>query len=200
MARTVKGKTRFPYKIVLVPREQAAKKRLHVGTQKWKYRAIYNIRMMLSIQIQKASRRAKWKWYQFYSVRGYGAPGRLEFICPYSGMIASTVQQEEAASVRKYWASCAAKSRRILDWLEALPPQRYTKELNHYLLRLIVIQFQQREMDEWTATNPFQKPKLWREEQSTTKDIRQQGGRSLQLPKQTIELPSAEKPYALTAL
>jgi hypothetical protein len=156
--------------------------------------------MMLSIQIHKASRRAKWKWYQFYSVRGYGASGRLEFICPYSGMIASTVQQEEAVSVRKYWASCAAKSRQILDWLESLPPQRYTKELNHYLLRLIVIQFQQREMDEWTAANPFQKPKLWREQQSITKNTPRQVGHSLQPLKPITGLPSAERLYALTAL
>lgn len=200
MARTVKGKTRFPYKIVLVPREQVAEKRPHVGTQRWKYRAIYNIKMMLSIQAHKASRRVKWKWYQFYSVRGYAAPGRLEFICPYSGMIATRVEQEQVASVRKYWADCAAKSRQILAWLEQLPPQRYTRELNHYLLRLIVVPYQQREIDEWTENNPFQKPKLWREQQSTTSNTVQLAGPCLRPLKPITELPSAEKLYALTAL
>jgi hypothetical protein len=117
--------------------------------------------MKLSIQIEKASNRAKWKWYKFYSVRGYGAPGRLEFICPYSGMIAKTIRQDEAASVRKYWASCAKKSKQILDWLGGLHPERYSPGLNSYLLRLIVVSYGTREIETYQRENPFINPKPW---------------------------------------
>jgi hypothetical protein len=200
LARTFKGKTRFPYRILIVPKDQPAKPKPYVGTQQWKYRALYNIKMMLSIQIHKASRRAKWKWYQFYAVRGYGAPGGLEFVCPVSGMIATPIRQEQAVSPRKYWASCAAKSKLILKWLDSFPPQRYTKELNHYLLRLIVITYGQREIDEYTELNPFTKPKLWQEQFSTTSDTPRQDGHGLPLHKLSTELPCAEKLYALTDL
>jgi hypothetical protein len=114
MARTVKGKVRFPFRITLVPPDRPAPKQPWIGSHQWKHRAFYNIKMKLSIQIEKASNRAKWKWYKFYSVRGYGAPGRLEFICPYSGMTAKTLHQDEAACARRYWASCAKKSKEIL--------------------------------------------------------------------------------------
>ena len=117
--------------------------------------------MKLSIQIEKASNRAKWKWYKFYSVRGYGAPGRLEFICPYSGMTAKTLHQDEAACARRYWASCAKKSKEILEWLNTLRPERYSAELNSYLLRLIVITYGIREIETYQRRNPFAKPKPW---------------------------------------
>ena len=58
--------------------------------------------MKLEIQIEKASNKAKYTWFKFYAVRGYGAPGVCEFICPYSGMIAKTVNPEQAASLRRY--------------------------------------------------------------------------------------------------
>lgn len=161
MARTVKGKTRFPFRITLVPPDRPDPKPPWIGSHQWKYRAIYNIKMKLSIQIEKASNRAKWKWYKFYSVRGYGAPGRLEFICPYSGMIAKTIRQDEAASVRKYWASCAKKSKQILDWLGGLHPERYSPGLNSYLLRLIVVSYGTREIEAYQRENPFINPKPW---------------------------------------
>ncbi len=161
VARTRKGATRFPFKVVLVPRDRPAPKPPWVGTHQWKHRAIYNMKMKLSIQIEKASNRAKWKWYKFYSVRGYGAPGRLEFICPYSGMTAKTIQQEEAASFRRYWSSCARKSQEILDWLKLLNPDRYTAELNSYLLRTIVTVYNIREIEEYERENPFIQPRPW---------------------------------------
>lgn len=161
MARTVKGKTRFPFKIIIVPAGEPANKRPWIGTHRWKHRAIYSIKMKLSIQIKKASIRAKYKWDKFYSVRGYGAPGRLEFICPYSGMTASTVAPEEAASFRRYWSLCAAKSTEILNWLNSVDPQVYSSRLHSYLLRLIVVTYNIREIREYEEAHPFQDAKPW---------------------------------------
>lgn len=161
MARTVKGRKRFPFRITIVPVEDAAPKKPWIGTHRWKHRAIYNMKMKLSIQIEKASAKAKYKWYKFYSVRGYGAPGRLEFVCPYSGMIASTVFPEEAASLRKYWSVCAVKSKEILDWLSSLDPARYSAKLNTYLLRTIVVPYNIREIEQYRKKYPFQEAKPW---------------------------------------
>lgn len=163
LARTVKGKTRFPFKIVLVPADQPPPKPPWIGTHQWKYRAIYNMKMKLSIQIEKASAKAKYKWYKLYSVRGYGAPGRLEFICPYSGMVGKIVEPEEAASLRRYWSVCAKKSREILEWLEGLDPARYSVDLHSYLLRTIVTPYNIREIKKFQKDNPFQEAKPWRE-------------------------------------
>lgn len=168
MARTRKGKERFPFRIILVPEDRPAPKPPWIGSHQWKYRAIYNIKMKLSIQIQKASNRAKWKWYKFYSVRGYGAPGRLEFICPYSGMVAKTLDPLEAASARKYWADCARKSKELLDWVSSLNPMSYSADLNSYLIRLIVVSYNIREVETYQKRNPFTKPKPWQERQSIT--------------------------------
>jgi hypothetical protein len=191
MPRTVKGKKRFPYRILLVPEEAKPPvpitKRARQGTALWKHRAIYNVKMLLTVQIKKASRRARWKWYQYYSVRGYGAPEITEFICPFSGMIAKTINQEEAASVRKYWVECAKKSREILEWIELLDPQLYTRELNHFILRLVFLKPNQREYEEYIAINPFQKPKPWRELSSTTSDTQQLDGRCSLQPRLTTE-------------
>lgn len=164
VARTVKGRTRFPFKITIVPVGKPPPRGPWVGTHRWKYRAIYNIKMKLSIQIEKASNRANYTWYKFYSVRGYGAPGRLEFVCPYSGMIAKTVEMEEAASVRRYWSLCAAKSREILDWLNSIDPARYSAPLNTYLLRTIVITYNIREIEKYQRLNPFQEPRPWQKQ------------------------------------
>lgn len=161
VARTTKGKTRFPFRVVLVPRDRPSPRPPWIGTHQWKHRAIYSMKMKLSIQIEKASNRAKWQWYKFYSVRGYGAPGRLEFICPYSGMVAKTIQQEEAVSFRRYWANCAIKSQQILDWLESLDPSRYTAELNSYLLKCIIALYGIRETKKYESKNPFVKLKSW---------------------------------------
>lgn len=191
MPRTVKGKKRFPYRILLIPEDNRppvpVSKRARHGTALWKYRAIYNVKMLLTIQIEKASRRAKWKWYQYYSVRGYGAPGVSEFVCPFSGMIAKTINQEEAASVRKYWVECAGKSREILEWLELLDPQLYTRELNHFLLRLVFLRPNQREREGYIAVNPFQKPKPWRELSTTTSDTQQLDGQCSRQPRRITE-------------
>lgn len=124
---------------------------------------MYLIKMKLSIQVEKASNRAKWEWYKFYSVRGYGAPGRLEFICPSSGMVAKTIQQEEAASFRRYWANCAIKSSEILSWLDSVQVLSYTADLHTYLLRTIVITYNVREEKAYRIANPYGKPPSWLE-------------------------------------
>ena len=161
VARTAKGRTRFPFKIILVPPDQPAPKAPWVGTHRWKHRAIYNIKMKLAIQIEKASNKASLDWFKFYVVRGYGAPGASEFICPYSGMIAKTINPREAASLRRYWVGCARKSREILNWLSLLDPARYSAELNSYLLRTIVTTYNIREIKEYQAEHPFESAKPW---------------------------------------
>lgn len=163
VARTTKGKARFPFKIILVPLDQPAPRAPWVGTHRWKHRAIYNIKMKLAIQIEKALNRAKYNWLKFYAVRGYGAPGVCEFVCPYSGMIAKTVEPEQAASLRRYWARCAKKSREILDWLNLLDPARYSTKLNSYLLRTIVITYNIREIKKYQAQHSFEGSKSWQE-------------------------------------
>lgn len=170
MARTAKGKARFPFRIVLVPFDTPTAKPPWIGSHRWKYRAVYNMKMKFSIQAEKASNRVKWQWYKFYSVRGYGAPGRLEFICPYSGMIAKTIDQDEAASARKYWDSCAQKSKEILEWLHTLHPERYSPELNSYLLRLIVVPYNIREIETYQRKNPFVMPRPWQGPRSITQE------------------------------
>jgi hypothetical protein len=100
-------------------------------------------------------------------------------------MVAKTIFQGEAASVRRYWVECASKCQEILDWLERLPPERYSKELNHYLLRLIIVPYCQREMDEYTASNPYHPPKPWREEFATTNASHLSAGPCSQRPRPT---------------
>jgi len=202
VARTIKGRTRFPYRIVLVPKEgpPVPSKKYEIGTQRWKHRAMYNVKMRLTIQAEAASRRTRWKWYQFYSVRGYGASSTCEFVCPYSGMIAKTINQEEAASIRKYWVTCAAKTREVLEWLELLPIHQYTRELNHFLLRMILIPAGQRQLEEYMNAHPFNETKPWRELSSTTSNIRQLDGRFSRQAKQITELHFAEKHFAPIAL
>ena len=163
VSRTTKGRTRFPFKITLVPLDQPAPKAPWIGTHRWKHRAIYNIKMKLEIQIEKASNKTKYTWFKFYAVRGYGAPGVCEFICPYSGMIAKTVNPEQAASLRRYWAQCAKKSREILDWLSRLDPARYSAELNSYLLRTIVITYNIREINKYRSQHLFEETRPWQE-------------------------------------
>jgi hypothetical protein len=163
VSRTVQGKTRFPFKITLVPLDRPAPKTPWVGTHRWKYRAIYNIKMKLEIQIEKASNKANYDWFKFYAVRGYGAPGVCEFICPYSGMIAKTIEPEQAASLRRYWAQCAKKSGELLDWLSHLDPARYSAGLNSYLLRAIVITYNIREVKKYQAQYPFEASRSWQE-------------------------------------
>lgn len=121
------------------------------------------MKMKLSIQIEKASAKARYKWYKLYSVRGYGAPGRLEFICPYSGMVGNIVEPEEAASLRRYWDVCAKKSCEILEWLETLDPARYSADLNSYLLRIIVVPYNIREIEKYRKTHPFQEARPWQD-------------------------------------
>lgn len=201
VARTIKGRTRFPYRILLVPKGSPVRPIApKLETQHWRHKAIYNVKMRLAIQAAAASRRAKWKWYQFYSVRGYGAPSTGEFICPYSGMIAKTIHQDEAASIRRYWALCASKTRQVIEWLELLLPDQYTKELNHFLLRLIIIPAGQRQLEEYMTANPFNKPKPWQELSSTTSGIPRLDGRCSRQVKLITELPYAESLFAQTAL
>lgn len=164
MARTVKGRDRFQFRIVLVPPDQQRRTAARpIGSCRWKYRAIYLMKMYLTVQAKKAVSRANCKWYKFYSVRGYGAPSTTEFICPYSGMVAKTIKQSEAVHLRKYWIQCAKKSEEILRWLNELDPERYTARLNHYLRALIILPPNMREYSEYQKANPFQKHKQWRE-------------------------------------
>ena len=161
--RTVKGKTRFPFRITIVPPGKPERRSPWIGTHRWKHRAIYTMKMKLSIQIEKALTRASWKWFKFYSVRGYGVPGRLEFICPYSSMVAKTICQQEAISVRRYWALCAEKSQEVLDWLCQLDPARYSAQLHSYLLRAIIVSYNAREINKYEQSNPFRQVKPWQE-------------------------------------
>jgi hypothetical protein len=186
---------------VLVPKTGPERpKSPSLGTQRWKHRAIYNVKMRLTIQAEAASKRVKWKWYQFYSVRGYGAPSAGEFVCPYSGMIAKTIKQEEAVSVRRYWANCASTTRELIEWLELLPVHEYTRELNHYLLRMIVIPAGQRQIEEYTKAHPLNEVKPWRELSSITSNILRLDGHFSRQPRPTTELLFAEKRSAPIAL
>lgn len=164
VARTVKGKERFPFRITILPAERPEPKPPWVGTRGWKLRAIYLIKMKLSIQAEKASNRARWQWFKFYYVSGYGAPGSSEFICPYSGMVAKALSQEEAVFARRYWATCASKSREILRWLSELDPSRYSVDLHVYLLRTIVTTYNAREMEKYGRLNSFAAVEPWQEQ------------------------------------
>lgn len=170
MARTFKGKQRFQFRITLVEPAEEPPQKPWIGTNRWKHKALYNIKMYLSIQADKASNRVGWNWRKYYSVRGYGAPGALEFVCPFSGMRAKTIQQEEAMAYRRYWSECASKSREIVKWLEDTPPQKYSRELNHYLLRLVIFIPNIRERRKYQKKNPYQQVGQWQELQNTTRN------------------------------
>lgn len=157
MARTTKGKTRFPFRIVIVPPDKPSPKSPWLGTQRWKHRALYIIRMRLCIQLKKAAARARQNWFKFYWVYGYGAPGKHEFICWNSGMIGKAVKPEESYMFNCYWAACAQKTEEILSWLDSVPIQSYSVELNSYLSRLIVVSYGAREVEEYTTANPYEK-------------------------------------------
>lgn len=139
MPRKYRNASRFQFKIVVKPRNAAPEAKPWIGTGQWKHRAIYLTRMRFWCQAKKALIRSRFSWYKFYAVFGYEAPSEIEFICPYTGMVATTVLQCEAASFRKYWLDCYSKSVEIINWLDTLDKGRYTKELNSYLLQLIVV-------------------------------------------------------------
>jgi hypothetical protein len=109
-----------------------------VGSGRWKRRAIYLTRMKFYFQAKKALIRSRFCWYKFYAVRGYGAPGSLEFICPYTGMTAKTIEQDQAASIQVYWLKCHKRSIEVVDWLDSIDESRYNSIINSFLLRLIV--------------------------------------------------------------
>lgn len=169
VARTLKGRKRFQFRITLLDQSSEPLRKPWVGTNRWKHKAMYNIKMYLSIQAEKASNRVAWNWRKYYGVRGYGAPNTLEFMCPFSGMAAKTIRQEEAVIFRKYWANCATKSREIVRWLDSVPPQKYSRELNHYLLRLVIFIPNIREREKYQKRNPYKQVGQWQELQSTTK-------------------------------
>lgn len=163
VARTVKGRDRFQFRIILVPPDHSTAASSWVGSCRWKHRAIHLMKMYLSIQAKKALSKANHKWYKFYWVYGYGAPLSGEFICPYSGMVAKTINQREAMYIRRYWVECSRKTSEVLEWINKLDPQKYTAELNHYLRRMIILPPNMRELMEYEAANPFKKPRQWQE-------------------------------------
>lgn len=170
VARKKTNTDTFPYKITLLPRGfQKQEKRRVVGANQWRHRAIHSIRMKFWYQEQKARRRAQSAWYKFYSVTRYGAPGRLEFICPFTGMVAKTIQQEEAISHRKYWIDCASTSADILKWLDEVDPNRYTSGVHSYLLSLLVVRPPiLREVAAYENLHPFTPKKPWQTTRGTS--------------------------------
>lgn len=163
MARKRKDATAFAFKITLLPRHVIKEqKKPWIGTNQWRHRAIHSIRMKFWYQVGKAKRRSEFVWYKFYTVTRYGAPGRLEFICPESGMVAKTIQQQEAISHRRYWAECARKSQQIVEWLDHLDPNRYNPGIHSYLLSLLVVKDPKlREVKVYEESRPFTPRKPW---------------------------------------
>jgi len=88
----------------------------------------------------------------------------------------------------------------VVEWLELLPPHQYTRELNHFLLKLILIPSGQRQLEEYMAAHPFDDPKPWRELSSTTSNILQLDGHCSRQTKRITELRSAESLSAPIAL
>lgn len=122
------------------------------------------MKMYFYYQIKRAERKARQKWYIFYSVDRYGAPGRLEFICPNTGMVAKTINQEEAVTYRVYWRKCANKSREILGWLSSIDESCYTAEVHSYLSRLLIVgPPMMREVAIYEKEHPFVSGKPWQE-------------------------------------
>lgn len=76
-------------------------------------------------------------------------------------MIAKTINQEEAACFRRYWSVCSKKTAEILNWLNTINVSSYSKELNHYLIRLIVVKFSIREQKTYQKIYPFTQGKQW---------------------------------------
>jgi len=163
VARKRPGAKSFPYKITLISRERVKQeKKPWIGTNQWRHRALHTIRMKFWFQLEKAKRRAAFIWYKFYTVRGYGAPGRLEFICPVSGMVAKTIQQQEAISHRKYWIDCARKSQEILLWLDGVEVNRYNAKTHSFLLSLLVVKDPiLREVKAYEKKTPFIASRPW---------------------------------------
>lgn len=163
MARKKPGAEFFPFKITLLSRETAqTEKPRWVGANQWRHLAIYSIRMKFWYQARKAKLRSQYKWYKYYTVTRYGAPGRLEFICPESGMVAKTIHQDDALLHRIYWTECAKKSQEIVQWLDSIDHNRYTSAVHSYLLSLLIVKPPiLREVAAYEAVRPFKKPKPW---------------------------------------
>lgn len=122
------------------------------------------MKMYFYYQVRRAERRARYKWYKFYAVSRYGAPGRLEFICPETGMVAKTIEQDEAASYRRYWRICATKSAEILQWLNSIDEERYNNEVHSRLIRLLITGPPiMREATVYQEEHPFVPAKQWQE-------------------------------------
>lgn len=165
MGRRRVGAKTFPFRIAIVPGGQFRPVRLPViNTSAWKAKAHHSIRMRFWYQAKKAQIRARFKWYKFYSVNGYGSPGRLEFICPESGMVAKTVNQLEAASFRKYWIDCYKKSIEIVRWLDSIDISDYNFDLHSYLIKLLIVKNPiLREVRVYNSRYPFKPARQWQE-------------------------------------
>jgi hypothetical protein len=155
--RKFPGKRRFPYKISILeapnPLEPASVIQRR-GGGRWRARALHSIKMALWIQVRKATHRSANGWMSFAVVTGYGAPGVGEFFCPYSYMVAKPVEKSQAILFRRYWVICARKSQEVLDWLNSIDPSAYNQTLHRFLKRLIVVEYNQREISLYESTNP----------------------------------------------
>ena len=151
------GKRRFPYKITILeapnPLEPVRVIRRR-GSDRWRARALHNIKMALWIQVAKATHRSSNGWMSFAVVTGYGAPAVGEFLCPYSYMVARPAKKSEAIFFRRYWVICARKSQEVLDWLNLIDPSTYSQTLHRFLKKLIVIDYNQREISLYESKNP----------------------------------------------
>ena len=150
MARKYNKNKPFPYRIKIfdsatyeqeLVRRKESKMRMVVEAIGWKQKALDRTRMRFTYQISKMRQQIKRRWYCYYYVFDYGAPGRLEFLCSQTSMRAKRIDESDAFFYRTYYAKCANASQLILDWLKQLDPFEYTFELHQYLLRFFVVSF-----------------------------------------------------------
>jgi len=119
-------------------RRKAEKGRQIHESDRWRAIRHEDAIMFFTFQILRLKQQIKRPWYCYYKVTGYGAPGRKEFLCPFTFMRATTINESQASVYRSWYARCIEKSRMILIWLIKLSPTEYTEDLHHYLLRLLV--------------------------------------------------------------
>ena len=169
MPRKYKGEKYFPFKITVVPRKPFKTKKPWIGTNQWRRRAIHTARMLFWYQAKKALIKAEQSWYKFYVGDRYGAPGRLEFICPIYGLAVTTITQEEAVSFRKYWSDCAKTSSLVVEWLDRVDSNKYTKEIHSFLYTLLITKPPiMREVKNYQKLFPFKTVKPWQQTEGTS--------------------------------
>jgi hypothetical protein len=147
MPRKRNPKAPFAYEITIYDREtyeaeqrrrRASKGGLIHQSDRWRAIRHEDAIMFFTFQILRLKQQIRRPWYCYYKVTGYGAPGHKEFLCPFTFMKATTIQESQAKMYRQWYACCIEKSRMILKWLIHLPSTEYTQDLHHYLLRLLI--------------------------------------------------------------